>query len=98
MLWWAGGQKYRLPALQKSNDHCTPNLLSDRSLQALFDRQFMDTTAHRHERSAERVTIDRTTYLYQALCTKEPCGLWPNDVRPPPLFLTFLKPSFEFFV
>ena len=34
----AGGQKYRLPALQKSNDHCTPNLLSDRSLQALFDR------------------------------------------------------------
>ena len=80
------GQEYRLPALQKSNDHFTPNLLSDRSLQALFDRQFMDTTAHRHERSAERVTIDRTTYLYQALCTKEPYGLWPNDVRPPPLF------------
>ena len=80
------GQEYRLPALQKSNDHFTPNLLSDRSLQALFDRQFMDTTAHRHERSAERVTIDRTTYLYQALCTKEPYGLWPKDVRPHPFF------------
>ena len=58
----------------------------------------MDTAAHRHERSAERVTIDRTTYLYQALCTKEPYGLWPNDVRPSPLFVTLLQPSFEFFV
>jgi NAD(P)-dependent dehydrogenase (short-subunit alcohol dehydrogenase family) len=84
--------------LRQANGHRVPCTFSDRMLKVGLDRQLVRSVAKCHERTLERLMIDRTADLHQTTCSEKLHRVGHHDIRPPALARTLLQRGAELFV
>jgi hypothetical protein len=83
------GLKPAIDAGVQPHTDAVPGLFADGFAHSGLHGQHMFAIPHGHERTPERMTIDRGCDLHQPTRAEECDGLRPDDVRPSRLALSF---------